>query len=278
VASRWHGARAAAAGLAVIALSGCTSTLDLEGCRETFATLPVDRAAAREVVPAALQPRIDAQGRAILLMMVQDCAHARLDGIVPITPMRMTHLWIEVDGPEEVGRTLPGTSASLPTAYYFALPHQIDDGLAQAALAAAGISIMPVERIVLGPLADGIRQGEVVEDARGTRYAWRETSEAWPEARVLTGRRRFLSEYGTLAPRSSEGVVVCKSGFLGQGQLDVHADVASTPGRLARGAPLSGPVSRVEMSCSARIRVRYFRNATPDAFAPGSALAEPAWR
>jgi len=266
------------AGLGLILASGCTSSLDLAGCREAFATLPIDSHVARQKVPANLQPRIDPQGKATLLMMVQDCARARLDGFLPIEPMRMVHLWIEIVGPAEVGLALEGTEASLPTQYYFALPHQIDDGLAHAALGGAGISVKAVKQIELGALSDGTRRGEVIEGDDGAKYRWSETVQVWPKAIVLTGRRRFYSRYGTLFPRSSEGVVVCNSKFLGGGRIDLEADASSTLGELARASSLSGESNQVEMSCRARMRVRFFEHVTADPFAQDSALAEPSPR
>ena len=53
-----------------------------------------------------------------LLIMIQCWDKLILDGFLPISQVKMSHIWIELNGPEEVGEALSGTEASLPTSYY----------------------------------------------------------------------------------------------------------------------------------------------------------------
>jgi len=89
----------------------------------------------------------------------------------------MSHIWIEIVGPENIGANLPGAEKSLPTHYYHALPHQIDNLLACLTLWLVGIDVQKVNQISLGGNPDGIRHGMViVKDHSITNYKWEEKS------------------------------------------------------------------------------------------------------
>ena len=152
---------------------GLSSTMKMLGCREMFAEFNLDPAVAGRVVPPEYEVRVHPNGLSVLLLMVQECEKCVLDGVIPISPMGMSHIWIELSGPEDVGPALPGTTASLPTRYYYALPHQVDSALARFALRLAGIDVRMVKRISLGGNPGGIRQGIVVEKQDPeTGYRW----------------------------------------------------------------------------------------------------------
>jgi len=241
----------------ISSLIGLTSTMTMIDCREVFAEFFVDLAVAMKNVPKDYEVRIHPNGKAMLLLMVQDCDTCVLNGIIRISPMRMSHIWIELNGPEEIGPALPGTTGSLPTRYYYALPHQIENALAQLALRMAGIDVQKVKRITLGGYPSGMRQGRVVEqEDPTTRYSWNDSSALWQMPNVVTGRRRFYRQYGRSLKRRSEGLVVCSSSFLGVGEIRLQVDIGSAVGRLGFGTTLKGLTNPVQVNaCSVRIRV-----------------------
>jgi hypothetical protein len=234
-----------------------SNTMKMVGCKEMYAEFHVDPTVARQHVPAEYEVRIHQNGKAMLLLMVQDCDKCVLNSIVLISPMRMSHIWIELAGPEEVGPALPGTTASLPTRYYYALPHQIDNALAHRALWLAGIDVQKVKQVSLGGDPGGIRQGMVVEQEYPTKsFSWEESSILWPSPSLVTGRRWFYRHYGRFIKRRSEGLVVCSSSFLGEGEVQLQAGDGSRICSLGFGTTLSGVTNPVKINyCNVRIRV-----------------------
>jgi hypothetical protein len=126
---------------------GLLSTMTMQHCRELLVEFPVDPELARKIVPPPFSVRVYPAGHAILLLLVQECERCVLDKVLAIHPMRMAHLWIELVGPEEIGPALSGTSTSLPTSYWYAMPHQMESKLASLSFSAAGIDIQPVARV-----------------------------------------------------------------------------------------------------------------------------------
>ncbi len=236
---------------------GMSNTMKMIHCKEMFTEFFVDPRVAKKHVPPGYDVRIHDNGKAMLLLMVQDCEKCILNGFLPISPMRMSHLWIEIVGPQETGPVLPGTSASLPTRYYYALPHQIDNALAWFALRLVGIDVMKVKRISLGGDPGGTRHGMVIEsDQPNGKYTWEEKSTLWPSPNVVTGRRWFYREYGRIVKRRSEGLVVCHSSFLGESSVRLEAGMGSEVARLDFGTTLNGTANPVKMDhCDALIRV-----------------------
>ena len=236
---------------------GWTNTMKMIRCKEMFGEFNIDPVIAKRKVPPDYEIRIHPNGKAMLLLMVQDCESCILNNIIRISPMRMAHIWIEIVGPEEIGPYLPDTTASLPTRYYYALPHQIDNALARFALGIAGIDVQKAKRISLGGNPGGIRHGMVVEqDEPTSRYSWEEKSTLWQSPNVLTGRRWFYRQYGHIIKRRSEGLVVCNSSFLGEGEVRLDVDSGSAIGDLGFGTTLYGVMNSVEMKyCNVRIRV-----------------------
>jgi len=242
---------------AVLAVAGCTHEMELRDCRELFVEFPVDAARAQADLPSGYQVKLRDDGRAVLLLMVQDCERGRLDRILPIEPLRFAHAWIEVVGPEEVGPVLAGTLRSLPTAYYYATPHQLESRVGHWALSAVGIASQRVDAISLGGTPGPDRKGEVVESRGRAGYRWTDVGRLWSEGRYVTGRRRFDREIGGLWRRRTTGTVECRSRFLGQSEVALEADPDSAIGRLQLGGALRGEGYLVEMTdCRAIIAVR----------------------
>jgi hypothetical protein len=239
----------------ILAATGCTHTMDMVNCKELFAEFSVDPAVARQDVPSGYSIRVDKNGMGTLLLMVQDCEKGILDGLIPIKPMRMSHIWIEIEGPEEVGPPLPGTTESLPTAYYYILPHQMESSLAHVALTLSGIDSQLVKEITLGERSGDQRLGQVIEKAPSVMYRWTETSRLGTTPNVMTGRRKFYRQYGWLIKLTSVGTVTCRSHFLGDGKVVLTASPDSAIGRLQFDTTFQGAAHPVEMSCRSEIKV-----------------------
>jgi hypothetical protein len=235
---------------------GLRSTMKMMRCRELLAEFPVDPETARGTVAPPYPVRVSPDGHANLLLLVQECERCLLDGMLSIRPMRMAHLWVELAGPEEIGPALPGTVASLPTSYWYGLPHQMESRLATLSFRAVGVDIQPVARISTGGAPGARREGQVLEHkASGAGYAWEETTTLWQAPQLLTGRRWFYRDYGTLLRRRSVGLVVCRATFLGDGHITLRASQESAIGRLGFGTTLRGNTHAVEITCRVRIQV-----------------------
>jgi hypothetical protein len=225
-------------------------------CGELLAEFPVDPGAARKAVAPPYPVRVYPSGHANLLLLVQECERCLLDGLLSIRPMRMAHLWVELAGPEQTGRALSGTVASLPTSYWYGLPHQMESRLATLSFRAVGVDIQPVARIATGGAPGARREGQVLEHrASGAGYAWEETTALWQAPQLLTGRRWFYRDYGTFLRRRSVGLVVCRATFLGDGRITLRASEDSAIGHLGFGTTLHGTTHAVEITCGVRIHV-----------------------
>ncbi len=240
----------------LMSAAGCNHTMKMSTCKEMFAEFPVDAAAAKKSVPAGFTVGLNNNGMAMMLLMVQDCEEGLLDGLLRIRPMRMSHIWIEIEGPGEIAPPLPGTTESLPTAYYYILPHQFESGLACFGLTLAGIDSQLVREITLGERSGDQRPGQVVEKYSSIGYKWTEASKIWTIPRIVTGKRKFYREYGWLIKSISEGTVTCNSTFIGEGNVVLSMSPDSAIGRMQFGTALEGIAHAVEMSCHTEIKVR----------------------
>ena len=238
------------------AQGGCTHEMEMRSCRELFVEFHVDPVAAQANVPASHRVKVLENGLAVLLLMVQDCDQGKLDHVLRVTPLRFSHLWIEVTGPEEAGAVLPGTLRSLPTAYYYATPHQTDSILGHVALTLVGIAIERVDEIALGGAPGDARTGQVTESRASVGYRWTDTSRPLAVPQYVTGRRKFAREFGNYWKRRTTGTVECRSNFLGESDVLLQADPDSAVGRLHLGSTLRGAGHVVEMTdCLAIIDV-----------------------
>ena len=214
------------------------SVMDIYGCREMFSQYYVDPDVARQTVPSQWQVKIDGNGKAVLLVMVQQCDKMVLDNLIDVGPVGMSHVWIEVEGPPEVVTPLPETTRSLPTRYWFIAPHQLDNRLARVLFGLVGVDAQSVEKVSLGGDPGGTRSGEVIErDSPAAKYTWTETSQLYSAPDIVTGSQRFYRQYGV---RESEVYAKCESHFLGDAQVSLSATTDSAVGKLGFGRALTG--------------------------------------
>ena len=232
------------------------SKMKMIGCRESFVEFYVDPQVARRNVPTNYEVRKYPNGKANLLIMIQDWDKCILDGILPIKQVKMSHIWIELNGPNEIGPALPGTESSLPTSYYYALPHQIDNKLAVLAFRLAGIDVQQVKRIEVSGKPGESHSVRVVErENPAIGYSWEGSGDLWDEPKILTGRRWFYRQYGKRWKRKSAGLVVCRSSFLGESEIKLTVDDGSMISSLGFGSELPGTLKYVKTDCNCVIRV-----------------------
>lgn len=212
------------------------STMDLYDCREMFSRYPVDPEIARRNVPSPWTVKVHENGQALLLVMVQDCSKLVLDTVLNMGSVRLSHIWIELEGPHELVEPLEGTTRSLPTWYWYILPHQTDGRLVRALFGVAGAPAQLVRRISLGGSPGGSRSGEVIE-SDGAAYRWTEVSELYDAPDVVTGSHRFYRRYGRL---ESEAHAKCFTHFLGEASVELQASPGSAVASLGFGTSLSG--------------------------------------
>ena len=233
------------------------SVMDIYGCKEMFSQYYVDPDIARQTVPSKWKVKIHSNGKALLLVMVQQCEKMVLDNLIDVGSVGMSHIWIEVEGPHEVVTPLPGTTRSLPTRYWYILPHQLDDRLARMLFGLVGVDSQSVRKVSLGGDPGGTRSGEVIErDFPEAKYNWTETSQLYPAPDIVTGSQRFYRKYGV---RESAAYAKCESHFLGDSQVSFSATTDSVVGRLGFGTSLTGISNPVWVKhCRVDYRVDYF--------------------
>ncbi len=87
---------------------------------------------------------------------------------------------IELEGPPEVVAPLPGTTRSLPTWYWYILPHELDGYLIRMFFGLAGVDARLVKKISLVGDPGDTRFGEVIERySPEAKYNWTETSQLY---------------------------------------------------------------------------------------------------
>jgi hypothetical protein len=233
-----------------------TSLMDIYDVNEMFSRYYVDPNVAQQNVPSKWQVKIHDNGKAILLVMVQNCKKMVLD-YLSIGHVIMSHIWIELEGPYELIQPLPGTTRTLPTWYWYILPHQVDKGLARTFFAMAGVSVQKVEKISLSGKPGSIRYGEVIEKRSGEeKYTWAEKSQSYTQPDIVTGSHRFFKKYGI---RESEAHTVCHTHFLGEGSVTLNASPSSSITRLGFGTTLNGFSNPVWVKhCRVKYKVSYF--------------------
>jgi len=232
--------------------------MDIYDVREMFSRYYVDPKIATKNVPSKWKIKIHENGKALLLVMVQDCKKMVLEHLFNIGSVRMAHIWIELDGPLETIDTLPGTSRTLPSWYWYIQPHQLDNRLAYFMFKMAGVSAQFVQKISLGGECGGRRSGAVLENTSpDVEYHWTETSQLFPEPDIITGSHRFYRNYGW---RESEAHASCFTHFLGDAHVELEAIPSSTVGRLGFGSQLTGFSNPVWVKhCRVEYRVKWRR-------------------
>jgi len=222
-----------------------------------FSRYYIDPDLARKNVPPKWNIKIHENGKALLLVMVQDCRKVVLERFLNIGPVRMSHIWIELEGPSESIDTLPGTTRTLPTWYWYIQPHQMDSYLAFLMFRIAGVDAQYVRYISPGTAPNGFWAGKVKEDdSPYIGYEWTVMSEPYPEPDIITGSHRFFRKYGL---RESEAHAECFTHFLGESTVKLSASSDSTIGKLGLGSSFEGFSNPVWVKhCHVRYRVWFF--------------------
>jgi hypothetical protein len=238
-------------------IAGFPSVMDIYGVNEMFSRYYVDSDVAQQNVPSKWKVKIHDNGKAVLLVMVQNCKKMVLDHILNVGSVGMSHIWIEIEGPHEVVAPLPGTTRSLPTWYWYILPHQLDDRWARFLFGLVGVAAQSVRKVSLGSDPSGTRTGEVIEGGSpDARYNWTETSQLYPAPDIVTGSHRFYRKYGM---RESAAHAKCFTHFLGDSQVSLSATSNSAVGKLGFGTSLTGFSNPVWVKhCHVKYRVTYF--------------------
>lgn len=233
------------------------SVMDIYDVAEMFSRFAVDRGVAQRNVPSKWKVKIQQNGEALLLVMVQECRKMVLDHVLDVGPVAMSHIWIELEGPEEFVPPLSGTTRSLPTRYWYILPHQLDSRVVRALFGLVGVSAQSVRRVSLGGGAGTTRHGEVLEGpSADASYRWMEVSTLYPEPDIVTGSQCFFRKAGI---RESMARARCESHFLGDGQVSLSVGPGSVLRSLGFGSSLKGVSNPVFVKrCRVNYRVGYF--------------------
>ncbi|MDP2755142.1 MAG: hypothetical protein Q8P40_12240 [Nitrospirota bacterium] len=80
----------------ILSATGCSHNLDMVDCKELFAEFPVDPEIARQNVPQGYEVLIHKNGKAMLLILVQDCEKCVFDSLIRVSPMKMSQIWIKI--------------------------------------------------------------------------------------------------------------------------------------------------------------------------------------
>jgi hypothetical protein len=233
------------------------SIMEIYGCEEMFSQYYVDPEIARQIVPLEWNPKIHENGKALLLVMVQECDKMVLDKIINLGPVDMSHIWTELEGPEEFLEPYPETSGSLPTRYWFILPHQLGSKIAYRLFRIAGVASQNVDSISLGGDPGDSRNGFVQESlGMETQYSWGEKSILYSKPDIVTGSQKFYREYGN---RKSSAQAKCISHFLGDSEVDLKAGEETTIYKLGFGSSLKGFSNPVWVEyCRVHYQVNFF--------------------
>ena len=231
--------------------------MDLYDVKEMFSRYYVDPEIAQHNVPLKWKVKIHDNGKALLLVMVQNCKKVVLDYIFNVGSVGMSHIWIELEGPHEVVTPLPGTPRSLPTRYWYILPHLLDSYLAHMLFELAGVDSLLIKKVSFNGATDGTRTGEVIEkNSPEAKHYWTETSQLYPTPDIVTGSQRFYRKYGV---RESAAHAKCISHFLGDSQVSLNAATDSVVGKLGFGTSFTGFSNPVWVKhCRVKYQVSYF--------------------
>jgi hypothetical protein len=237
------------------------SIMEIYGCEEMFSWYYVDPDVARKIVPPEWDPKIHESGKALLLVMVQECDKMVLDKIINLGPVDMSHIWVELEGPEEFLDPYPDTSRSLPTRYWYIYPHQLGSKIAHRLFGLAGVDSQYVDSISLGGDPGGSRNGFVSEiPDLDIQYSWTEQSELYSEPDIVTGSQEFYRKYRN---RKSSAQAKCISHFLGDSVVDLNAGTGSAIFNLGFGSILNGYSNPVWVEyCRVHYQVDFFASTT----------------
>jgi hypothetical protein len=221
---------------------------------EMFSRYYVDPVIAQKIIPNKWKVKVNENGKAILLIMVQKCKKMILDRIFNVGSVALSNLWIEIEGQPEIITPLPGTSRSLPTWYWYVTPHQLNNSMAVSLCNLVGVPTKHVKKISLVGDQTTIRTGEVIEDdSIHARYSWTENIKRYPDPDIITGSHRL---YGIFRGCETEAHVRCFTHFLGESEVSLVATSNSSVAKLGFGTSLSGFSNPVWFKhCSVKYKV-----------------------
>lgn len=231
--------------------------MEIYNCREMFSRYDIDPDLARQTAPPNWKLKINQNGKALMLVMVQECEKMVLDYVINVGSVGMSHIWIELEGPSEYVDPLPGTARSLPTRYWYILPHQLDNRLAKYLFGIVGVDAEYVREVSIEGDPIQTRSGEVIETSiPDSQYYWTESIQPYPKEEIVTGSQRFYREYGL---RSSMAEAKCESHFLGDSQVSLVASPSSSIGMLGFSSTLEGISNPVFVRyCHVNYRVEFY--------------------
>ena len=119
-------------------------------------------------------------GKALVLMLAQDCSQHWLDG-EQLGSSQDVHLWVSIKGLNDV-RPVVGAQETRPTMTWFSVFDGSTSRRAREARLAFGSVQLPIERIVLDPPES--QRGGRVSIAKNLSYSWRVLS-LRPPARLV---------------------------------------------------------------------------------------------
>jgi hypothetical protein len=76
------------------------SRMKMLGYKKQFVEFAIDPELAMRKLPAGTSLQTGPGGKACLLIMIQEWDRCILDGFLPIKKIRMSHIWIELNGPK----------------------------------------------------------------------------------------------------------------------------------------------------------------------------------
>jgi len=224
---------------------------------EMFSWYYVDPIIAQKHVPPKWKVKVNKNGMASLYLLVQKCDKMVLNKILNVGSVGMSHIWIELEGPLEVVTPFKGTTRSLPTWYWYILPHQLENKLATLMFNIAGIAAQSIQEVSLGGKPGSIRYGKIIEeDSPEIGYTWNEKSQLYSKPDIVTGSHRIYRKYGL---RESEAHVKCLTHFIGEGNVNLTASPDSAIGKLGFGTTLNGFCNTVLVKhCQVIYRLSFF--------------------
>lgn len=161
-------------------------------CDEDVLHLQLDPAPFEERVGPEFSLRLSEEGRASVIIVVQDCSAQWHDG-EEIGPTQDVHMWVMIEGPSDV-RPVTGAERTLPTFTWFNLFTGSGNPRARESYIASGTSTAPIEGLSLDPPAP--RRGGRVTVGPDLSYFWQVES-APPFARLVGVNHDVYGRDGT---------------------------------------------------------------------------------
>ena len=184
-------------------------------CNEDAIEMHLDPRPLQDYVGPEL-PLVLEEGKARVLIVVQDCAQYWMDG-EDVGPTQDVHVWVMIHGLEDV-RPVVGAERTLPTRTWFTLFLGSSSLQVREAKMASGVAVRPIQSVFLDP--PGPRRAGRVSLAGNLDYSWNVLSPATPLARLVGVNHDVYT-------RDSDGNVV-----LYRVQALMHVSAGSSQGTL----------------------------------------------